>query len=257
MRAGGEASPREAKMASSSCLLRFRFFSAAQLGAESVPRRRWTNNFLPSLQSLFCPFSALQFSTRGSHPNCFIHSTLLGAEKKAKGAETEWEEKRQNKAESFFPFSLLFFSYFVVRLRLHRPELAQGLWGRHLEFLKKSSLLRARVYFSLSTSACEEEADERKEREKRGEEKGARAVEQSSFCAKFPLFVFSSLFKLLQENDLSLAPCCCCCCCCCSPLCCLLLSLCCLLLSTSFRSSFVQMILIIQMFFLKRQKGKN
>jgi len=112
MRAGGEASPREAKMASSSCLLRFRFFSAAQLGAESVPRRRWTNNFLPSLQSLFCPFSALQFSTRGSHPSCFIHSTLLGAEKKAKGAGTEWEEKRQNKAESFFPF----FSSFLFLL---------------------------------------------------------------------------------------------------------------------------------------------
>ena len=196
MRAGGEASPREAKMASSSCLLRFRFFSAAQLGAESVPRRRWTNNFLPSLQSLFCPFSALQFSTRGSHPNCFSHSTLLGAEKKAKGAGTEWEEKRQNKAESFFPFSLLFFSYFVVRLRLHRPELAQGLWGRHLEFLKKSSLLRARVYFSLSTTACEEEADERKEREKRGERKEREQSSNRVFVQSFPC----SFFRLFSNS---------------------------------------------------------
>jgi hypothetical protein len=122
---------------------------------------------------------------------------LLGAEKKAKGAGTEWEEKRQNKAESFFPFSLLFFSYFVVRLRLHRPELAQGLWGRHLEFLKKSSLLRARVYFSLSTSACGEEADER---EKRGEREARRGERSESgraieFLCKVSLVRFFVSFQ--------------------------------------------------------------
>ena len=88
-----------------------------------------------------------------------------------------WERRKRGEREEAQAIKAESFPYFVVGLRLHRPELAQSLWGRHFQFLKRGALCDYSSAPSRGLCGGSRRAEGESESEEEGEKKSQRAIE--------------------------------------------------------------------------------